>query len=278
LNRRAVGMVSLVLGLLLFVVTSLGEWTNLGRLAHKPPRAWEQFDETLVDRATDLTTLFAVAEERAGEQLVTLPKDQAMRVLFEVTIERLTHGESMHTPWSNWLLWLGGWMHPALGAVRSPDNLLAHGSSALCSESSSVLMQLALRADIPTRHVGLNGHVVMEAWYNNRWHMYDPDYEVIPNEHGVVLDTAALTTDEATLRSFYAARLSDSAGLNRLVAYFMSGVDNSFVAYPPGSQFEWKSQVLLQLEEISEWLKFLLPLALMLCGVWSLLRNKKPVG
>ena len=154
-----------------------------------------------------------------------------------------------------------------LAAVRDPGNLLERGSTALCGEASYVLMQLALRAGIRPRHVGLYGHVVMEAWYEGDWHMYDPDYEVAAlGNSGMVVGVEALSRDEQMIREVYAGKPGGELDPEELVRIFMSRDDNTFVSYPPGSQFEWKSQVLLLFEQAAGSLKIVIPIFLIFLG------------
>ncbi len=54
--------------------------------------------------------------------------------------------------------------------------------------------------------------------------------------------------------------------LEQVVKIITSRDDNSFVSYPAGSQFEWKSQVLLRVEQAAEILKFAIPLVMILIG------------
>jgi hypothetical protein len=224
---RGLSHAALAIGGALIAIATVGEWTDLGDYASNAPRSWERFDSALVDRTRNLDDLFAAANERTKGRLLDLPPQRAMNVLFETTIDRFTHGASMHTPFSNWLLWALGKIHPALGAIREPGNLLKHGSSAFCSDSSYVLMRLALEAGIRPRHVGLYGHVVMEAWYDDAWHMYDPDFEVVASDRsGAILSVAALSRDKERVRQEYVAKLDDDLGPDQLIEIFTSRDNN----------------------------------------------------
>ena len=65
-------------------------------------------------------------------------------------------------------------------------------------------MQLADKAGIRPRHVGLFGHVVMEAWYDGEWHMYDPDFEVIAlDDSGSVLRRTTVLSPTLPVASSY---------------------------------------------------------------------------
>lgn len=265
--RRSVGYGLLFVGFGLLLITSAGEWSSLGNLKNQPARSWELFDRALVERTPTLDTLYDAAQQQSDRDLRSLSKQQAMRVLFTTVSSRFSHGVTLHTPFSNWMLWTLGKAHPALGALRNPVSLLKRSESALCGDISFVLMKLAQRAGIRARHVGLFGHVVMEAWYDDGWHMYDPDYEVVPLEDsGAVLGVTAMSGDEAMVHKVYSAKLTNISRVQTIVEIYSSREDNSFISYPPGSQFEWKTQVLLHMEQASEYLKFIIPLLMVLLG------------
>jgi hypothetical protein len=254
----------------------LGEWSRLGDLRSKHARVWEHYDHGLAEQTRNLNELYQAAERKSGGDLRSLPPQQSMRVLFDTVSARFTHGEAVHTPFSKWILWTFGRIHPAFSAVRDPGILLKRSESALCGEVSFILMQLAHLAGIRPRHVGLNGHVVMEAWYDGDWHMYDPDFEVIPLDvTGSVLSVATLSRNEGQIRKAYAGRSGSELSLGAVVKIITSREDNNFVSFPIGSQFEWKSQVLLHLEQASNYIKFIVPVLLIFVGIQMFSHRRK---
>ena len=128
-------------------------------------------------------------------------------------------------------------------------------------------MSLANDMGIRSRHVGLNGHVVMEAFYDSGWHLYDPDLEVVVrDEPGKVLSLTELTEQSHLLRDAYGGPKSAAIPL------ILSTEDNTFMSYPPGAWFIWSSQVLYLLEKVTNYLKYLTPLFLLAVGLfvrWS---------
>lgn len=172
--RYWIGCLILSIGISLFGVTSLGHWTDIGGYNSGPPRPWERFDQELVKRTPNFQSLLAEARRRANGQLNELPPDEAMEILHAVIVDRFTHGDAQHTIFTNWILWVLGKIHPAFAHIWDADIAVSRGHSLFCDQSSYLLLCLALESDIRARHVGLDGHVVMEAWYNNDWHLYDP--------------------------------------------------------------------------------------------------------
>jgi hypothetical protein len=113
----------------------------------------------------------------------------------------------------------------------------------------------------------------MEAWYENDWHLYDPDFEVVPrDETGVVLSVEELATDIHALKTAYHGVKSVA------IPIIASREDNTFMSYPIGAQFEWKSQVLSRMEQIMEVLKFIIPLLLIGYGLFYMRQSGSGAG
>ncbi len=53
----------------------------------------------------------------------------------------------------------------------------------LCGTAANLLSTLCIDAGIPARNVGLKGHVVMEAFFDGRWHLLDPDLHAYHRLH-----------------------------------------------------------------------------------------------
>ncbi len=267
-SKKSIGVGLTVSGGILLVITFLGYWSLAGNYKDFPPRNWESFDPELAQNSPDLDSLFRVANERAHRSLKDLEPGEAMKVLYETVIARFTHGNrANYNLFSNWILWGLGKIHPAFSEINDPDALLKNGHSGLCSQTSYVLLRLAQKAGIRPRHVGLYGHVVMEAWYDGDWHLYDPDLEV-SSKFGEkpVLSVAALSEDENLAAQAYAGR-GDDKYVKEIAAIFASRENNTFVSDPVGSMFEWKTQVLSLFEKAAQILKFIIPALLILPGV-----------
>jgi len=241
----------------------IGSFTTIGGYKSNEPRTWERFDRSLADRTHSIDDLILEAKRRK-EDFVTLSDEQKMTLLYEVVIDRFTHnGGARHTIFTNWLLFIAGKFARPLGIIWDPEIFVSKGYSLICSQSSYLLMQLALENGIRARHVGLNGHVVMEAWYNNNWHLFDPDAEVVPkDETGNILGVDELSRNIVKLKKEYPPIKGD------LVTIFFSREDNSFVSYPVGAYFEWKSQALFHFEKLAQILKYLISLLIIAIGVY----------
>jgi hypothetical protein len=273
---RIIGRVFFVAGGLLLTLVIIGHFTALGNYKSAPPRAGERFDYQLAQNIRSWPALQAEAERRvAGSRG---GGREIMMALYGLVTERFTHGDADHTVFSNWLLWGLRQIHPAFAHIRQPETMVQRGYSLLCDQSSYVLLQLALEQGIRARHVGLDGHVVMEAWYDDDWHLFDPDLEVVPqNENGRVLSVEELVHSPGLLDHYYGKYKSENVPV---VAILGSRENNTFMTYPQGAWFEWKSNVLFWLEKVAERLKFIIPAILLLVGAGMMWRGRRhdPVG
>lgn len=272
LNRsqmiKLLGHSLILLGLGLLVVAGLGKWTPLGNLKRYELRDWEAFDVETVSRWRSMSDLQTEADQHLPEDP---SEEEVMVALQDVIARRFSDGEGVHCLFSNWILWGLGQIHPAFLHVWSSDLLVSKGQSMHCDQASYMLMMLASERGILTRHVGLDGHVVMEAWYDGYWHLFDPDMEVIPvNGDGVVLSVDELAQDEDQLRKYY-SRYPEMLEIVR------SRKNNTFVSLPSGSRFDWKGNVLARLERVMEVLKFAVPAVMLAIGA-LLIRRRNPAA
>jgi hypothetical protein len=276
----------IVFGGTLFITATLGQWFGVGGYINFPPRTIdrtiERFDPELVKNTPSLDSLFQAAEARVPKPLNKLSPQKTMKILYETVSDRFTHGnKSDFSFFTNWILWGLGKLYHGFERIHDPDLLLRNGHSGLCSSISYVLMFMAQKAEIRVRHVGLYGHVVMEAWYDQSWHLYDPDLEVIPeNEEGFVYSLDDLSKDADLTRQYYSkwqghiySKMKEIDYLDKIVLIITSREDNTFMSYPEGSWFVWKAQVLAEFEKFAQVLKFFVPVVLIMFGVIALKRK-----
>ena len=270
--QRTLAVSFIVVGFSLVIVSLLGDYTSFGAYTSRDASGDEQFEESLVESIHSVEDLVAFSFRKVEDPQL-LSDEQKMLLLYEAVINRFTHSRgARHTLGSNWILYcIGRIMYP-LGFIWDHTLFLAKGHSLICSQSSYLLMQVALQNGIVARHVGLNGHVVMEAWYDNDWHMFDPDREIIIRDRqGTILSVEEISIDMELMKKKYAGDHED------LIPIIASREDNSFISYPPGCYFEWKSQVLLYVEKCMQYLKYCMPLLFILFGSFMLLKSRRYV-
>ena len=262
---KKLGVILSLAGTALLLVTGVGHWTAMGKYENAPPRSWERFDPNLESTLDSYTKLLEATKNQLSENASDRDK---MDVLYNTVTERFTHKNATHTFFSNWLLYLAGKIHPIFSHIWDPDLLVAKGHSLFCDQSSYVLLSLALAHGVKAHHVGLDGHVVMEAWYDSDWHLYDPDLEVVPlDSTGQVLSVEKLALNQELLEKYY--------GSHRTAHIVSSRENNSYVSYPEGARFEWKSNVLVYVEKVMEAIKFVFPLAFIVAGLCMVYRSTR---
>jgi hypothetical protein len=269
--KRILGWTLAVCGWLIFAVAIIGHFSSLGDYPSVAAREWERFDRSLVSECRSWAALQREAQRRVVFMNAHGGAEEVMLALFGLVTERFTHHAARHTFLSNWLLATFGAVHPGFAHIRSPEIMVQRGHSLLCDQSSYLLLRLALENGIWARHVGLDGHVVMEAWYDDDWHMYDPDLEIMPRTlGGDVLSVEELARTPDLLLKYYGnfASMVDIVGSRK---------NNTYMSYPAAAWFEWKSNALYWFEKLAECLKFVLPLLVGCVGV-LLLFHSAPIS
>jgi hypothetical protein len=267
--RSAASRVSILIGVVLFVSTALGHFTRLGAFESGPPRRAEMLDMALVEKTRSLDALYSATQQQTETSLSDLQPAEAMRILHETVSRRFSHfDKAYHSFFSNWLMWGAGTvlrpLFPSLGTVHSPDLLLKYGHSALCGSQSYTLLLLAERAGIPARLRRLTHHVVLEVAYDDEWHMYDPDFEIIGGlPDSTVLSVEELRRNPSLLVKLYEGELTPEEVL--AVYHRTETKTDSFSSWIP---VDTKARYLLVIEQVAELLKFALPLLMVLIGWW----------
>jgi hypothetical protein len=265
--HRTAGWVLILAGAFLLAVSLVGDLTDAGRYVNLPPRSWERFDPALASRTPDLESLYLAAQARATRNLREMPPREAMDLLYGVVSDRFTHGDrATYNLFSNWILWALGTVSPRHRYIQDPDALLRNGHSAMCGETSYILLRLAGMAGIPSRHVHLNGHIVMEAWYSDRWHAYDSDFEVlVRDEDGKILSVEEAAARPDLLRRAYLGH-GPSTQTESVLAIYENTGDDLYVSYPPKSFLSpvghWPGRV----EQTARLARYPVPVALLAAG------------
>lgn len=77
--------------------------------------------------------------------------------------------------------------------THDPVKLICVYGYGFCDDSAAAFVVLCKAAGLKARMVGLSGHVVAEAFYDNAWHLFDVDLETYyQNENGEILSGAYL--------------------------------------------------------------------------------------
>ena len=156
----------------------------------------------------------------------------------------------------NWLLWLGGRLAPDLRASQSPRRLAA-GWRGLCSDAVIVLNALVQGAGYDAQMFDLNGHVVSELRRHGSVWVADPDLGLVHAGSVAEVSAAERTTEVrgAVLAAGHGEGIADACA-----AAFATAEDNRAVPEGVLNPRLWYA------EQASEWLKWILPMGLL---VWA---------
>lgn len=186
----------LVSAITLLLLTLLGEW----ELAFRFDRAACEAEK--VDGAkTGERGVRGFASQIPSR--TELGPEKYCAVLRQRLTERFRHGAARYTFWSNYVFWLGSLCVSRLQKIENTEHLFRYSQRALCHQISQAMVDVATRVEIPARVVSLDGHVVVETYYDKAWHGFDPDYGVEYRCDDRVLSVAEVATQPDVARQIY---------------------------------------------------------------------------
>lgn len=186
------------------------------------------------------------------EPMVSFDLAQANETIFRSIVH---HDQRGIQPYDNYLLWLGGKFYPPLKISRQPERIVA-GGIGICSDKATIMYTIARRNNLDARFVGLQEHVVCEVKTAQGWQVADPDYGVVFSQSAEQLQQPE---NRAVLRTALEKRGFDDATVTEYVRYFQTKQDN---VWTPVNQPI--SPRLYQTEMVADWLKWILPMLLIL--------------
>ena len=255
----------IISGILLFIIASYGEINcihkpsskSLNKLNLNAKLEKETFSPKLWYKVKSLDDLYKLAD---NEKFNLLSSKDKMKILFDLITQNFLHKEAKHTLTSNYILFLLGQINDSFLHIFDPNILLSKVYYGFCDQQSYVLLRLAQKFGFSGRHVGMSGHVVVEIYYNNEFHLYDPDLEVIPEDkNGKVLSIAKLIQNDFLLQKYYTPHA---------INIFKNIKAHNYIAYPKGGWFTWTANLLYYFEFLMEYVKFILPILLIIVGMY----------
>lgn len=188
---------------------------------------------------------------------LSLPEDTRVEVTAHRIAQFMTHRESTPVPWSeNFILRALSYTHPLFYAYEFTDYQrgLRRGYG-VCSQAAIVTAGIFAAMGYQTRLLGLNGHVVAAV-----------DDIIVDADLGVILpfDIDAAQKNPGSVAAFYeaAGHSADSAhGIAEIFGVAGNRIFETAFAYRP------KMYVI---EVVAYVMKWLLPIMLMVVGVWPM--------
>ena len=181
--------------------------------------------------------------------------------------ESIAHDENRKISlFENWTLWLAGKLYQPLSRTQNPYRI-ADGARGLCSEVSLLFNHIAKLNNFPTRFIELNGHVISEVKLDNHWIAVDPDYGIT---YTVGIQELESPDGEDLMATALRKRGFDSDTIEWYVDTVQSTHDNRVTEIDTAF-----SPRLHLLESASEFLKWIVPICLLLFSTYLLLNSRK---
>lgn len=184
-----------------------------------------------------------------------------------IVFETIAHGgDRKIQPYENWLLWLGGKFYDPLSRTQNPKRIVS-GSSALCSEVAAVFNSISGLNGLDARFVSLDGHVVSEVHTADGWRIVDPDYGVA---YSVGLDVLETEEGVPLMRKALVDRGYSAETVRQYIDLFQTSSNNKVAQV--GAAL---SPRLYVVEIVSDYLKWVIPLVILLLGFVSIGKSSK---
>ncbi len=187
----------------LFIFTALFSCTSLLHVYHPDGSPWAapDFDKTgLISFSKNLekpgqlkpplpksaTKPYLLALENSTEQTIKnikafseIDTSSADSIVKHICANAKSDREKAEALWKFVIKKVKHW-YPVTGdnECHDPVKLINIYGYGLCDDSARALAGLWQTAGLKSRSRGLGGHVVPEVYYDNEWHVYDPDHRV----------------------------------------------------------------------------------------------------
>jgi len=218
----------------------------------------EQYDPSL-SRLTSIKGLTEYCDSLYGNTDVN-PKDSEKYagIISQAIRQKFYHGYSYYSLGNNTIGYiLAPLITSDLKAIVLPDDILKQPMAA-CSQQSIIGMEVFKRKGFNVRKVGffargIGGHFCYEAFFNGKWHFFDPDMEptfsiMVANHFPPI---SAIVKNDSLLRSLYANRYETFA--EEVFPTYSYGPVNEFPA-PRARIYQYITKCL----SYSSWLLLLL--------------------
>jgi len=222
----AIALTLLCLSLSLLIVTIVGHFQLIKVYSNDCSPTNEKIENIPVYSIDELLEYaeIKIPISRGKEQKI-MPK------IFKIVIRKYRHGLANHNIFTNYLIWLAGILRHPWAQITDTELLLKYSDHGLCSQQAQTLVDIATKIGLKARIVGLNGHTVMEVFYSDRWHMFDPDYEIIPIKKERIYSVNELAGNFALIEELYKSSPNcvTEESLEKIAKIISSSEDNVFL-------------------------------------------------
>jgi len=218
----------------------------------------EHFDPSLL-RLRSIAAFTSYCDSVYGKSEINASdSEQYAAIVAETLRDRFYHGYSYYYLGQNSIAYFfAPLIREDLRAIVIPNDILKHPMAA-CSQQSIVGMEVFKRKGIDVRKVGFyakeyGGHFCFEAFFNGKWHFFDPDMEpklsVMRKYHFPGI--AELAQNDSLLHSLYTKE--DKNFVEKLFLSYSYGSVNKFPA-PNAIVFQYMTKFL----SYFSWVAFIL--------------------
>jgi hypothetical protein len=206
---------------------------------------------------SDKTILLEALKEKGDTKDTSFVDSTTQKVFYS-----MFHSEERRiTIYENWMMWLAGKIYPPAGRTQDAE-LLVKGGAGNCSERTQVLMDIFKLNGLNCRIISLNGHIAQQVFFNGRWMVTDADYGLVYKGDMQQMESEA---GLAYADSVLAVSGFNADMRNKYLYFWKTGNDNGLSPVNKVS-----STRLFQAEKTTQWLKWIIPLLILIICIMPL--------
>lgn len=241
-------LLSFVLGCLLLLVNGVGFFIGPVESSLKTSKPVTNFDNRTLSWKEANTQLSRLSNRNFSA-------DEKAKGLFELISKFYIHTPFHYNikPWDNWILWLGGNILDEKYLWSQNPDLLWERGGGFCNQAAMIFASKGKDLGLKTRLIALSGHVVAEVYLPNKgWRVVDPDMGVFWEND---LDAFGRDPSEDQIRRKLSTLGFPEKFSRHFSRVYASQENNSRVEFPTAPKR-------FILEQVSNWLKWLIPFGL----------------
>lgn len=179
----------------------------------------------------------------------------SLPLINELIFQTIRHSDERRiTILENWLLWIGGHFYEPLSWTQNAERIIK-GRAALCGEVVILLNTIAEKNGLKARIITFPHHVVSEIETDKGWIVADPDY-------GVTFPWGLPTTeDRKNLEKALQEKGYDDEKIKNYITLFQTANNKNINQYTTALNPRLK-----EVEKIADYLKWIIPLLLLIIG------------
>lgn len=115
--------------------------------------------------------------------------------------------------------------------------LLINAKGGICHQNAIAIVKLAEEVGFKARTLWMEGHVVAEVYYNNAWHLFDANMDIIFKKNGCILSYQEIVAEPDLIYRTLEKKGWDKTKITNIANMYLSTNDNYFYHLYPFEKY-----------------------------------------